>query len=198
MMFCVDTLSHDLGLRADQGVLRQSALAITTDAARCAQRRLDEAQAQAANLLQQAQQQADQLIEQAQQETLQRMRDHIAAFNAQYAGFLERAQPLVVQLALGLFDRLLSAMSDRERVEALVKRLSMEAPAKLTEAMLHLHPNDVVHLSDCEWPVKSDPELRAGTALLVASSGEWRMDFEVAVALLKKSLPPPTDFGIPA
>jgi flagellar biosynthesis/type III secretory pathway protein FliH len=188
MNFCIETISHDDGLRAEQGVLRQNGLAITSDAALCAQRRLADAQAEAAQLLQQAQQQADQLIEQAQQDTLQRLRDQLAAFDTQYASFIDRAQPLVIQLALGLFDRLVSSMSDRERVEALVKRIAMEAPSKLTEVMLHLHPDDACHLTECEWPVKSDPEMRVGTALLVADSGEWRMDFEVAVGLLKNTL----------
>ncbi|EGF33691.1 hypothetical protein IMCC9480_3085 [Oxalobacteraceae bacterium IMCC9480] len=188
MMFCTDTLRHDAALRPDHGILRLAALAVTTDAHANAQRILDKARNEADHLLDQARQQARLILDEAEQQSVERLRAYLAAFDAQYAAFASRSRTLVIRLALDLFDRMILSISDRERIESLVKRLALEAPSKLSEAMLHLHPSDLVHLPDPEWPVKADPDLRPGTALLVATSGEWRMEFDVAIAALKATL----------
>lgn len=196
MMFCIDTIQHDAALRPDHGILRVAALAVTTDAHANAQRILNEARNAADDLLARAQQQARQILDDAEQQSVERLRNYLAAFDAQYAAFAGRSRTLVIRLALDLFDRMILSISDRERIESLAKRLALEAPAKLSEALLHLHPSDVAHLSDPEWPVKADPDLQPGTALLVATSGEWRMEFNIAIAALKTTLekqiaPPP-------
>ena len=188
MNFCVAKIDIDTALRPEHGVLRDNALAITADARLCAQRTLDNAQATADQIVQQAQQQADAITADAEQRTLAAMRSYQAAFDAQYAEFIQRAQPLVIQLALGLFDKLVQSMSERERVAATVTRLTFEAPTKLSEVMLHLNPADVAQVSNVEWPIKGDPTLAPGTAVLIASSGEWRMNFSMAVDTLKASL----------
>ena len=188
MTFYVDSIQHDAALRPDQGILRLSALAVTADAQANAQRLLDDARDDADQLLEQARQQAGQILDEAEQQSVERLRDYLAAFNAQYAAFSGRSRELVIRLALDLFDRMILSISDRERIESLVKRLVLEAPTKLSEAVLHLHPSDLAHQPDCEWPVKADPDLQPGTALLVATSGEWRMECDVAIAALKATL----------
>jgi flagellar biosynthesis/type III secretory pathway protein FliH len=188
MTFCIDSIQCDAALRPDHGILRLSALMITTDAQANAQRILDDARDDADQLLDQARQQARQILNEAEQQSVKRLRGYLAAFDAQYAAFSGRSRELVIRLALDLFDRMILSISDRERIESLVKRLSLEAPGKLSEALLHLHPSDLAHLPASEWPVKADPDLRPGTALLVATSGEWRMEFDIAIEALKATL----------
>lgn len=188
MMFCVASIQHDTALRPERGILRHSALGITTDAHRHAQRILDDARQAADQLLDEARQQARHILDETEQQSVERLRSYLTAFDAQYAAFSGRSRELVIRLALDLFDRIILSISDRERIESLVKRLALEAPAKLSEALLHLHPADLAYLPDCEWPVKADPDLQPGTALLVATSGEWRMEFDVALTALKATL----------
>ena len=188
MSFCVEKIDVDTGLRADQGLLRIAAIRVTADAQSCAQRLVEEAHAIADQITQQAQQRADTISTEAEQRSVELMRNYLNAFDAQYASFMQRAQPLVIQLALGLFNQLVLSLSDRERAEAIATRLAQEAPTKLSEAMLHLHPSDVAALPGPEWPVKADSGQTPGTAVLIASSGEWRMDFSVAVETLKIAL----------
>ena len=188
MNFCIAKIDIDTTLRPDHGVLRVNVFAITADARLCAQRTLDNAKSTADQIVQKARQQADAITADAEQRTLDAMRSYQSAFDAQYAEFIQRAQPLVIQLALGLFGKLVLSMTERERVAATVTRLTFEAPTKLSEVMLHLHPSDVAHVSDIEWPIKGDPTLAPGTAVLIASSGEWRMNFPMAVDTLKASL----------
>lgn len=188
MNFCMQNIEVDAGLRPDSGLLRLAALKVTADAQACAQRHLDAAHATAAHIVQQAQHEADALTAEAEQRSIEAMRHYQQAFDTQYASFMQRAQPLVVQLALGLFDQLVLSLSERERIDVLANRLAHEAPTKLSEAMLHLHPSDAAQLPDPEWPVKPDSGLTPGTAMLIASSGEWRMNFSVAVDTLKTAM----------
>lgn len=188
MNFCVAKIEMDAGLRADQGVIRDASISVTADAQACAQRILATAQASADQIMQQAQQRADAIAAEAEQRSLDALEAYQAAFDAQYTNFLQRAQPLVIQLALGLFDQLVLSMSERERAAALVTRLAAEAPTKLTEVTLHLHPSEAAQMDDIDWPIKADMTLAPGTAILIASSGEWRMDLPVAIETLKASL----------
>ena len=188
MSFCVEKIDVDTGLRADQGLLRSTTLRVTTDAQSCAQRLVEEAHATADHIKQQAQQHADTITAEFEQRGVEALRNYLNAFDAQYASFMQRAQPLIIQLALGLFDQLVLSLSDRERMEVLATRLAQEAPTKLSEAMLHLHPSDVAALPEPEWPVKADSGQAPGTAVLIASSGEWRVDFSVAVETSKTAL----------
>ena len=188
MSFCGQKITIDESLRPDQGLLRMAALKVTADAHACAQTLLDTARASADQIAQQARQHAEAVAAQTEQRTIDTFRNYQESFDKQYAGFMQRAQPLIIELALGLFDQLVLSMNERERVTVLATRLAREAPTKLDEAMLHLHPSDVAHLPEPEWPVKPDTSLTPGTAVLIASSGEWRMDFSVAVDTLKNSM----------
>lgn len=188
MAFCVQKIDMNESLRSDRGLLRITALKVTADAHACAQTMLDAAHASADQIVQQVRQQSEAAAAENEQRTVDTFRGYQDAFDKQYASFMQRAQPLIIELALGLFDQLVLSLDDRERTEILAARLVREAPAKLDEALLHLHPSDVAHLPEPEWPVKADSSLTPGTAVLVASSGEWRMNFSVAVDTLKKSL----------
>ncbi|MEC5216632.1 flagellar biosynthesis/type III secretory pathway protein FliH [Actimicrobium sp. GrIS 1.19] len=188
MTFCVDKLEPDPHLRADHGLLRDAALAITTNAHALRDTMLAQAEQHAAAIVQQAHEQAGQIVAQAEQDTVARLQDYLAAFETQYAAFAVRAEPLVIALALSLFDRLVLSMDERDRIVAMVQRLLQEVPAKLSEPLLHLHPSDLAHVPEAPWPLKANPALTPGTAQLIAGSGEWRVEFDLAVATLRSAL----------
>lgn len=185
-MFCTDTITIDDSLRAEHGVLRVAALAVTADAREAAQRILDDARAQASALLQQAQHDASQRTREAEEQTMQRAAQLLQSLEQANASFLDHAQGLVVELAQGLFDRLVMDATPREKLEAALKRVLKEAPPKLVNALLRVHPDDVELLPAVDWDVKQDASLAPGTCLLQADSGEWRADFSAAVDALKE------------
>jgi hypothetical protein len=185
MSFCVATIQLDAGLRAEHGIVRGAALCITHDAQANAVRLLAAAHASATLIVQQAEAQAAEIVLRSDQRGIDQMAQFVAAFDAQYAAFSEQSQALVVRLAVGLFDKLVTAVSPSERIEAVCRRLEHEAPAKLTEAVLHLHPADMAFAAASPWPCQADPSIAAGSALLCAASGEWRMDFSLAVTSLE-------------
>lgn len=193
MTFFVDSVRHDAGLRAEEGLLRHAALAVTSDAMQNAERIHSTAQARADQLLLHAKEEAAAIVARAELDTVERMREQMAAFDDQYVKFTERAQPLIRSLVLALFDKLLLSLEQRDRIEAAVRRLQQEAPAKLSEAVLHLNPADIAHMQAAEWPVRADPGLAPGCALLAATSGEWRMDFTLAINSLKDALSLPSN-----
>jgi flagellar biosynthesis/type III secretory pathway protein FliH len=188
MTFCVEKIETDPHLRADHGVLRDAALTVTADAHVLRERMLAQAGQQAAAIVQQAHETAGKIVARAEHDVVARLQAYMASFEAQYAAFARCVEPLAIDLALSLFDRLVLSMTERERIEAMVRRLLQEAPAKLSEPLLHVHPSDLAHLPGAPWPLKGNPELTPGAALLVASSGEWRVEFDLAVATLRSAL----------
>jgi flagellar biosynthesis/type III secretory pathway protein FliH len=185
-MFCTDTITTDDSLRADHGVLRVSALAVTADAREAAQRILDDARAQASAMLQQAQHDANERTREAEEQTMQRAAHLIQSLEQANATFLDHAQGIVVDLAQGLFDRLVMDTTPREKLEAALKRVLQEAPPKLVNPLLRVHPDDFALLPAVEWDVKQDAGLAPGTCLLQADSGEWCADFSATVGALKE------------
>jgi flagellar biosynthesis/type III secretory pathway protein FliH len=185
--FCVDTITHEANLRPEHGVLRDASLAVTSDARLAANRIVESARAEAHMLLQQAHAEAQRLAQEAEQQTLQRADQLLKALEHANATFLLRAQDTIVELATGLFDRLMMDATPRERIEAALRRVLHEAPPKLVEPLLRVHPDDAELVPAVEWAVKPDPSLTRGTCRLEASDGEWCADFSAAILALKSA-----------
>ncbi|RJF96872.1 flagellar biosynthesis/type III secretory pathway protein [Noviherbaspirillum cavernae] len=182
--FCLDTITQDDSLRPDHGVLRIAAFAVTADAREAAQRIRDSAQADADALLRDARMEAARLVQEAETQTLQRADALIKALEQANATFLQQAEDLIIELAKGLFDRLVLEATPREKLEAALKRILQEAPPKLVDPMLRVHPDDAELLPEVEWEVKVDASLMPGSCRLEAASGEWCADFGAAIAAL--------------
>lgn len=205
--FCVEKITVPDKLRARGGVLRSRALGVTADAGLAAERILQSARDQAAAMLAEAQQRASRLTaeaeEQAQrreQEAVQRARvltrdaeratlesaDRLLkGLEQANAAFLDRSKDMVVTLVQALYERLVRASTPRERIEAMLAQVSLEAPSRLADAKLHVHPEDVALLPALDWEVKPDASLARGTCRLEAASGEWCASFDAAVDALK-------------
>jgi flagellar biosynthesis/type III secretory pathway protein FliH len=65
--------------------------------------------------------------------------------------------------------------------------LQQEAPPRLHDAVLRLHPEESVDASGLEWAVQADPSLPRGTCRLEAGGGEWRVSFELALSALQEA-----------
>ena len=186
--FCVAVLTPERTLRAEHGILRVAALAVTTDARMAAQQIVQCAQADADARLKRAEVDAQEMVQTAEQRTLERADAMLQALDRTQAVFLDRAQEMVLDLAQGLFDRLVAGMTQRERIEAALRHMLREAPPRLVDALLRVHPDDIAVLPPVEWDVKPDASLSPGTCRLEASNGAWRLDFSAAVAALKLAL----------
>lgn len=183
--FCIDTIQPEQMLRAEHGVLRMAALTITADAHAAAARIIDKAHAEAEAVREEAAATALRLSQEAETTTLQRADQMLQALELANKNFLLGAQDIIVELAQGLFERLVMEATPREKVEAALRRLQQEAPSKLASPLLRVHPEDFDLLPSIEWEVKTDLSLPRGTCRLEAAGGEWCADFSAAVAALR-------------
>lgn len=197
--FCVDILTPEACLRAEHGVLRDAALRVTADAGAAADQILEEARSEAQAMLQVARSEAEatlhaartearEAVQAAEQQTLERAGQLIQMLQTTHEAFLKSAEATVLDLAQGLFDRLVIELSPRERIAAAYQRVLLEAPPRLVSPLLRVHPDDVDLLPATEWDVKPDPGMTRGMCRLEAASGEWRVDFDAAVSALKAAL----------
>lgn len=186
--FCVDTVTVPDTLRAQHGVLRAASLQVTADATLAARRIIDDAHAEARKVLVKASREAEDVVRKAEQEALERTHRLLQALENERDRFLERGKDLVVQLAQALFERLVMDMAPRERVEAALKCITAEAPRRLINPVLRVHPDDLPCLPALEWDIKEDAGLQPGSCRLEAGNGEWCVDFDAAVASLKAAL----------
>lgn len=199
--FCVDILVPQACLRADHGVLRDAALRVTADAGAAAEQIRDGASAEAAAMLDAARSGAEamlsaarsearQAVQAAEQQTLERAGQLLAMLQSTHDAFLAAAEATVLDLAQGLFERLVIELAPRERIAAAYQRVQLEAPRRLVAPLLRVHPDDIDLLPATEWDVKADPSMARGMCRLEAASGEWCVDFDAAVSSLKAALTP--------
>lgn len=186
--FCVDALSPERALRPHHGVLRVTALAVTSDAGDAADLILRNAQDQADAILENAREQARQAVEFEQKETIARAAVFLSILQDAHATFLDHSQDIVIELAQGLFDRLVMDLTPRKRLEAALKRVVREAPPRLVFPVLRVHPDDVELVPAVDWDVKADASMSRGMCRLEASSGEWCADFASGMEALKSGL----------
>ncbi|HYD61647.1 MAG TPA: HrpE/YscL family type III secretion apparatus protein [Noviherbaspirillum sp.] len=186
--FCVEKIQCDPQLRGEHGVLRVAAIAVTADARQAAARIMRQAQDEADALLRRAHEEASEVVREAEQQTLARASALLQSLEEANTSLVKRSQDIVISLAQGVFDRLVSDTTPRERVEAVLKRVLQEAQPGLSHPLLRLHPEDVELAPAVEWEIKPDASLPRGTCRLEASTGEWGADFCAAVTSLKTAL----------
>lgn len=186
--FCIDTLTIESDFHPENGILRIGEMGLTSDARLSADRLLQRARKEANEIVQGAHAQAQKAVRLAEKNAIESANHLLHKLNQTHAAFLAGAQEMVLDLAQGLFDRLVAEMSPRDRIDAALKRLLCETPPRLVHTVLHAHPEDIVFLPAVEWDVKPDLSLARGTCRLEASHGVWRADFNAAVASLKSAL----------
>jgi flagellar biosynthesis/type III secretory pathway protein FliH len=183
--FCVATITAEPDLRAANGVLRAGSRRITADARVIARQVLQDAHDEAEAVLCRATEQATRATQDAEQDAITRARGLLQALEQAHATLVLRGQDIIVDVAQRLFDQLVMDTAPRERIEATLKRVLEEAPSKLVNPVLRVHPADFDLVPSIDWEVKADPSLTPGTCRLEAATGQWRADFSAAVAALK-------------
>lgn len=189
--FCVARLTPPAELLAVDGVLRGSDLGLTTDAQALAARIVAQAQAERASLLAAAEEQARLSSVAAQASALAESAAMIEGLRQLADGLGERAEGIVIDLAVQLFNRLMLDTTPERRAAASYRRLLLEAPPRLVNAVLRMHPDDIALATGWEWPVKADAALAPGVCRLEADSGHWRADFHAAAEALVRALTEP-------
>ncbi|MBJ7311936.1 HrpE/YscL family type III secretion apparatus protein [Rugamonas sp. CCM 8940] len=187
--FCVAALPFEPRLATRDGVWRAAALARCADAGVVADELLAAARQQAEALGRQAQSEARAAALAAEQDTLRRAGPLLQGLEQAKAGLLLRSEDLVIELAQALFERLVLEAVPRQRVEAALRRVLLEAPPKLLDACLRVHTDDAGWLPALDWEIKHDASLAPGCCRLEAGNGEWQADFGAAVAALHSALP---------
>jgi flagellar biosynthesis/type III secretory pathway protein FliH len=182
--FCVDSITPEANLRAEHGILRAGALAVTSDARVAANQIVQQARAEADKVMEEARAEAQRLAKGAEQDALQRADQLLRALERANETFLLRAQDTIISIAQRLFDQLVVASSPREQIEAALRRVMREAPSKLVNPLLRVHPEDAALIPAIEWEIKPDASLSRGVCRLEAAGGEWCADFSASVAAL--------------
>lgn len=169
-------------------MLRGAELTLAGDAHALADRIRKDAKLEAQNLLDLARSEEKIIVAAAEQDVLARAASLLEALEQQHAQFLQHAQDLLIDLSQAVFDRLAAETSDRERVAICVRRILLEAPNNIVNAVLRVHPEDLSLLPSIEWDVKTDAGMVRGACRLEASSGEWHAEFSAAVSVLRGAL----------
>jgi flagellar biosynthesis/type III secretory pathway protein FliH len=182
---CIDSITAEPDLRAANGVLRAESRRITADAGVVARRILQDAHDEADAVLRQATEEGKRVTEEAEEDAIVRTRGLLLALEQANATLLLRGQAIIIEIAQRLFDQLVMDTAPRERIEATLKRVLEEAPSKLVNPVLRVHPDDFGLVPSVEWEIKADSSLTPGTCRLEAATGEWCADFSAAVTALK-------------
>ena len=185
--FCVDTVAVPNALRAQHGILRSAALQVTSDAEAAARKIIEAAHAEARNVLTQAHREAESVVNGAERQVFERAQELLQSLQNEQDIFLERGKDIILDLASTVFERLVAEMPQRERVEAALKRVTAEAPRRLINPVLRVHPTDVNSLPALEWDIKEDTTLAPGSCKLVAGNGEWYVNFDAALSSLREA-----------
>ncbi|MTV41984.1 FliH/SctL family protein, partial [Duganella radicis] len=159
--------------------------ALADDARAEAERLLAGAREQAGRILGEAREQARQLNAAEQQRVVVQAAELLRALEQANEAILERAQEIVAGLAHALYDRLVAQTTPRERIDAALQGVLREAPPKLVDALLRVHPDEVALLPPLDWPVKADAALAPGACRLEASNGQWCANFDLAAQAVK-------------
>ena len=186
--FCVARLAPAPDLLAADGVLRAADMGATGDAHALAARIVANAEAERSAMLAATAEEARLALASAQAQVLAEGTALLDGLRAATDDVCKRAGDIVTDLALQLFERLVLETPPRERVAASYRRLLQEAPPKLVNAVLRLHPDELAYAEGWEWPVKADAALPPGACRLEADSGQWRADFGAAASALLDAL----------
>ena len=182
--FCVARLTPDASLLAREGVLRAADLGYSADARALAGQILAQAHEQGEALLAEARAQAARISAAAQAAVLAEADALMHGLTGALEGVYDSAEDIVADLVRELYDRLVAETTPAERIAASYRRVLQEAPPRLANAVLRLHPDDMALAGDWQWQLRADPALARGTCRLEADGGEWQADFNAAAAAL--------------
>lgn len=192
MDFCRTRIDAPPGLVATHGILSSAALALSEDARVAAGRLLDQAREQAAALVEDELARCRSEIAARQQEALGQLQAMLAEQERLPREFVARTGPLVIELAQALFLRLAGELAPPERAPVLLRQLQGEAPPRLADPELRVHPDDAQALAPRllppGWRVRPDAALARGCYRLESSAGEWLVDFDAATLALADAL----------
>lgn len=180
-------LMHDAQTKVDTALrdAQNEAGALIEHAHKDADDILLKARTEAQQILAAARAQAQQLTATEQKRVIAQASELLRSLEQANDAILERAEDIVVGLAQTLYDRLVMDTTPRERIDASLRRVLQEAPPKLVEALLRVHPQDAALLPEVDWPVKADVTLAPGSCRLEASNGQWCANFDAAVQAVK-------------
>lgn len=186
--FCFERLQADPRLLPVHGVLHASARERTADAHQLAGQIVAQARRDAQQILDAAAQEAQHTVHEAQARVLAQAMALQQGMDDAMAALLEQAHDIVAELAGTLYERLVLETAPQQKVAAMCRRLLREAPPKLVNAVLRLHPQDMPAPDGLPWPCQADAGLEPGSCRLEADSGEWRAEFDAAAAALQQAL----------
>lgn len=192
MDFCSTRIDMPPGLVASHGILSSAALALSEDAQVAAGRLLAEAQTRAGALVEDELARCREDIGARQRQALGQLQAMLAAQERLPREFLARTGPVVIELAQALFLRLVGELAPHERAQVLLRQLQTEAPARLADPELRVHPEDALSIAPrllpAGWRVRPDPNLARGCYRLESGAGEWQVDFDAATLALSDAL----------
>jgi flagellar biosynthesis/type III secretory pathway protein FliH len=209
--FCVATVQVDERMRGDHGVLHAHSLFLSSQAREMAAQLMDEAEQNREALLLQTQEQSEQMladaqqagedaVEQAQTRVIEQANDLFATLDSSLAQVNDGIRPLVVSLALELFDRLVLESTPEERAAGAYRRLLTEVPLKLIDAVLKVHPEELAiyeaFVPAPRWALQPDPSIARGACRVDANSGEWSAGFDLAAKALRAAFVHSTEPGV--
>jgi len=186
--FCIERLDADPRLLPVHGVLHAAARERTADAHRLAGQIVEQAHSDAQQILDAAAHEAQHAVHEAQARVLEQAMALQRGMDDAMAALLEQAQDMVAELAGTLYERLVLETAPQQKVAAMCRRLLREAPPKLVNAVLRLHPQDMPAPDGLPWPCQADAGLEPGSCRLEADSGEWHAGFDAAAAALRQAL----------
>ena len=186
--FCVERVSVPPRLRARSGLLRSPCLAVSADAGRAAALVLRQAREEADALLEQSRIDAAAAVQHESRRVARQATDLLRGLESAQERLLDGVERLAVELATQAFTRLVADAAPVERIAAAVRRVREEAPARLSEAVLWVHPEDQAVVAGSPWEVSPDARLARGACRLAASSGEWHASFDLATEALVQAL----------
>lgn len=188
MSFCVRHFTLDPILVIDSGLLLSKELDLLTEVNILAEKIREEAIADARRTAKIAQENAESVVRKAEETALLNASVLLKRLERQNQIFVQRSECMLIDLVLAAFDRLLLEVPAREKVAACIKRISVEAPPSLVNAMLYVHPNVIDSLPEVGWAVKPDSGLVEENCRLEAASGEWHADFSATIEALCNAL----------
>lgn len=182
--FCVARLTPHASLLARDGILRAADLGHSADARALAEQIVAQARQQGEALLAEARATAARIAEAAQAAVLAEADALMHGLTGTLENIYDGAEDIVADLVRELYDRLVADTTPAERIAASYRRVLQEAPPRLANAVLRLHPDDMALADDWQWQLRADPALARGACRLEADGGEWQADFNAAAAAL--------------
>lgn len=211
--FCVASVQVDERMRGEHGVLHAHSLFLSRQTRELTSQLMAEAEQDREALLAQAhdeteqmladaQRAGDEAVEQAQVRVIEQADQLFATLDSALAQVNDGIRPLVVSLALELFDRLVLETTPEERIASAYRRLLSEVPLKLVDAVLKVHPDELAIyetiLPAPRWTLQPDISIARGACRVDANSGEWSAGFDLAAQALRAAFAHATEPGVVA